>query len=534
MSKLLSFFSHKYSFILLVGVLFFSVFGYSIYTAHSYLTYQNQQTQIKNMISLLKEYDGTLTYTAIIYALSNDETYLDTYLQTAPLLNDLIQEAMDMFPEINNQLLNLNDVNTHLYDLEKEAFALVQNGQAEEAIEIFKHPSYVNYKTQYANELSLITSFLRQAAISFQQRFISIFIISFLIFFLVFIALLVALVRVNHLISRQYKYQKYIGEIAECLITDTNESLDTNLICFLNIVAELFEADVTFVSMIKSNRILKHWIKDHDKYSMQLNRDLCKLIKETNNDHQIIHINHEAIQPDQKAFMVKHDLKDLIVCVSSYNTKMVFFGFANHAKELKITAIHHHLLTSILGLLKQAYNKMNYEDELFYLATTDSLTKIDNRRMLIEKGEKERRRHLRYNLSGSLLMIDLDLFKNINDTYGHSVGDMVLKHFAETTKHCLRDIDSFGRMGGEEFLVLLPNTSLDDAQLVARRIQAALANNPFKYQSKTIPYTVSIGITQFNQDDNQLDDALNRSDQAMYLAKEKGRNRIEIITSLNQ
>ena len=530
MSKLLSFFSHKYCFLTLIGVLFFSVFGYSTYAAHSYFVYQNKQNQIKSMISLLREYDATLTYTAIIYTISNEKNYYDTYQRTVPLLSDLIQDAIDMFPEINNKLLNLNAINTHLLALEQKAFTLVQNNQSDEAIEIFKSASYIDSKTQYGNELSLITSFLVTTAIAFQQRFISAFIISSLVFILFFIALLAALVRVNRWISTHYKYQKYIGEIAECLLTDSNESLDLNMTCFLNIIAEIFEADVTFVSMIKDNQAMKHWIKNHDKYSKQLNKDLYKQIKVIDKNYQVIHYNHESVQPDEKNFMIKYSLSDLIVCVSSFNTKMVFFGFANHTKKLKIATIHHHLLTSVLGLLKQTYHKMNYEDELFYLATTDSLTGIDNRRMLIEKIEKERKRHLRYNLRGCLLMIDLDLFKNINDTYGHSVGDLVLKHFAETTKHCLRDIDTFGRIGGEEFLVFLPNTSCDDSQLVAQRIQTALANNPFKYHSKTILYTVSIGITQFHKQDNQIDDALNRSDHALYLAKENGRNRIEIIT----
>jgi diguanylate cyclase (GGDEF)-like protein len=529
MSKLSSFFSHKYCFMSLVGALFFAVFGYSTYTSYSYLAYQDQQVEFKTMISLLKDYDETLTNAAIIYTLSNDTTYLDTYRTTVPLLDDLIQQTLNMFPKIRNQLIILNEANTRLFEFEQEAFSLVQANQSEEAFQIFKHPSYLSNKTQYANQLSLITSYLKEVATSYHQRFISIFIASFLIFALFFVVLLIALVCGNHWISRQYKYQKYIGEIAECLITDKNESLDINMSCFLNIIAEIFDTDVAFVSMVKANQVMKHWIKNRDNHSKQLNKDLYKQIKEINADHQVIHINHESIQPDEKAFMAKHNLRDLIVCVSSFNLKMVFFGFANHKKKLAISTTHQHLLTSILGLVKQTYHKMNYEDELFHLATTDSLTEIDNRRMLIEKVNKERKRHIRYNLSGSLLMIDLDLFKNINDTYGHSIGDKVLRHFADITKNCLREIDAFGRMGGEEFLVFLPNTSLEDSHVVAKRIQESLASHPYYVQTKTIFLTVSIGITQFHKNDNQLDDALNRSDQALYLAKQNGRNRIEII-----
>jgi diguanylate cyclase (GGDEF)-like protein len=157
--------------------------------------------------------------------------------------------------------------------------------------------------------------------------------------------------------------------------------------------------------------------------------------------------------------------------------------------------------------------------ELEYMATHDALTGTLNRRAILGLGADEHERSLRYRQPFSLMMMDLDHFKAVNDTHGHQHGDRVLVHFAECTRAALRRADRLGRYGGEEFLVLLPNTSTDTALPVAERIRAALA------KGHALDCKTSIGVTQWQGPQDSLDTMLARADAALYRAKAQGRDR---------
>jgi diguanylate cyclase (GGDEF)-like protein len=156
--------------------------------------------------------------------------------------------------------------------------------------------------------------------------------------------------------------------------------------------------------------------------------------------------------------------------------------------------------------------------ELEHMATHDALTGTLNRRAILECCADEHERSLRYKQPFALMMIDLDHFKTINDTHGHQHGDRVLVHFAESTRSALRRADRFGRYGGEEFLVLLPNTTADVALPVAERIRAALS------AGHALDCQASIGLTHWRGPEDTLDAMLGRADAALYQAKAQGRN----------
>ncbi len=164
--------------------------------------------------------------------------------------------------------------------------------------------------------------------------------------------------------------------------------------------------------------------------------------------------------------------------------------------------------------------------ELEKLATTDSLTGIYNRRQLFVIGEQELQRSYRNNRPLSLLLLDLDYFKKINDLYGHSIGDQALILMAQTTLKSLRNSDFFCRFGGEEFVVILPETTLSEASEIAERLRFNLAEVSLFSQSETISFTVSIGVTSSTPSPCAFDLLLNRADQALYQAKHQGRNRV--------
>jgi diguanylate cyclase (GGDEF)-like protein len=169
------------------------------------------------------------------------------------------------------------------------------------------------------------------------------------------------------------------------------------------------------------------------------------------------------------------------------------------------------------------------ESKLRALATTDFLTDLPNRRQFIDRLTHEFTRVQRFgDQPSSVLMLDLDLFKQINDTFGHAEGDAVLRHFAGLIRNTLRKVDTGGRVGGEEFAIILPGTDSAGARIFAERLREVVANTPLVKDGKTIPVTVSIGIATMNPRDSNAEESLLRSDEALYQAKRNGRNRVEM------
>lgn len=164
--------------------------------------------------------------------------------------------------------------------------------------------------------------------------------------------------------------------------------------------------------------------------------------------------------------------------------------------------------------------------EVQSLALTDSLTGLQNRRSLFELGRVEFARAKRMKRSFCCMMLDLDHFKRINDDYGHLIGDHVLQEFAKRCAHSVREVDLVGRYGGEELIILLPETDGKTSMQVAERLRKTIAATPIKVFDKEISVTVSIGVATQDQNTTDLETLIARADQAMYIAKHKGRNRV--------
>jgi len=156
--------------------------------------------------------------------------------------------------------------------------------------------------------------------------------------------------------------------------------------------------------------------------------------------------------------------------------------------------------------------------QLTYLATHDGLTETYNRRHLIELANAEFKRVTHFGLSLCLMMLDIDHFKSVNDEHGHAAGDDILKTVAHLMRSTVRDWDLVGRYGGDEFIIILPDTDIQSAKVIADR----LSNN-----LKAANLTVSLGIAKLEPNDHSIDDVINRADHLLLNAKRNGRNRIE-------
>lgn len=162
------------------------------------------------------------------------------------------------------------------------------------------------------------------------------------------------------------------------------------------------------------------------------------------------------------------------------------------------------------------------------MALTDTLTGIYNRRYFYELGQKEFARSKRYQDPLSIIMIDIDHFKNVNDKFGHLAGDQVLVQFVARIQSELRESDIFGRFGGEEFIILLPETNLGDATQVAERLREVTEEYPFLLVTAQTFITISLGVTCYKFTSVSLDQLIDESDKALYEAKQLGRNRVRI------
>jgi diguanylate cyclase (GGDEF)-like protein/PAS domain S-box-containing protein len=180
------------------------------------------------------------------------------------------------------------------------------------------------------------------------------------------------------------------------------------------------------------------------------------------------------------------------------------------------------LLTGLIDISE----RKRLEEDLMRQATTDPLTGIANRRYFMTLFESEFVRAARTGHPLTLLMLDIDHFKLVNDTYGHDVGDLAIKALADICIQSIRQYDTAARIGGEEFLILLPQTALDAALTVAERVRTAVQNNAITLaDGGQLQFTVSVGVATLSRDIGTADQLFKRSDLALYEAKESGRNR---------
>jgi len=194
-----------------------------------------------------------------------------------------------------------------------------------------------------------------------------------------------------------------------------------------------------------------------------------------------------------------------------------------------------HILGLTSGIQIQSYRRKSFKayikekdakEMVAYLANIDPLTKSLTRRQFFNIAESEFLRFSRYHRPLSMLVLDADYFKTINDTYGHYAGDLVLRSLSLVILEQKRAQDTFGRLGGEEFGLLLPETGLEQAKNVAERVQKTWAETSCNVDGKPIRSTVSIGVSEAKGDDKSFEDVLRRADRLMYKAKETGRNRV--------
>lgn len=349
-----------------------------------------------------------------------------------------------------------------------------------------------------------------------------------------------------------YRGQKVVG------ILEFAGKLDKSAMEFLNVASFLISLKIQ--NIILSDRMQKN-IDFHDAM-----KNIAKIIETQYETSYIIPIIGEMIDKFVADHLIYIFLKNKLIWPSACNDEKIFelIKCLNNKSEYILTPdkkigifpliSEGKLLGSIvtkstdnilsakeISYLEQLTNqtattisRANIYAEILKHATLDALTGFNNRRQLEERIKQEVSSAKRQKRNLCAIMTDVDFFKSANDTYGHAVGDLVLKTIARVIKMQLRDYDIAGRYGGEEFSIILPYTKLSEAQMVAERLRKAVEKTKIDISKvnsdvteKNIGVTISLGVAEYSPDDDE-NSLLQKADKALYKAKENGRNRVEI------
>ena len=235
------------------------------------------------------------------------------------------------------------------------------------------------------------------------------------------------------------------------------------------------------------------------------------------------------IKKSQRPFAKNYQTKNCAVVPLVCQEQVVgVLNLANKISEQKFGRDDIAVIKLLGQLIGASIGNIKLFEKMQHQAITDGLTGLANHKTFYEVLEKELWRTRRYGGQISLIMVDVDNLKQINDVYGHRAGDKAIREISARIKQCIRQIDTAARYGGDEFAVILPNTSLTEATVAAERMVKVAAKTPIIWDNEPISISVSIGLGQYSPDSTP-EDITNRSDQALYAAKQAGKNTVRIF-----
>jgi len=244
----------------------------------------------------------------------------------------------------------------------------------------------------------------------------------------------------------------------------------------------------------------------------------------------VVHARDPNADPAELSYMEKYEISTLAVLPLVSKGRIIgIMELETSEEDRRFSQEEINLAMTLANQAAVALENAQLFAQIQELAITDGLTGLHNRRHFFILGEQEFNRAARYNHSLSAIMLDIDDFKHVNDTFGHAVGDRVLHNLAVDFSRHLRDVDIFGRYGGEEFAIILPETGLNCGYKAAERLRSYIANHPIVVNSHPISITVSIGVAELTKDIRTLDALLVQADSALYKAKNSGKNCVATI-----
>lgn len=321
----------------------------------------------------------------------------------------------------------------------------------------------------------------------------------------------------NSIESQNKSVLRLFNTISEDKLKNANEAIKKHLKMRLITQLEAIRSDSIQLSTI-AHKDIKNVVRDQIIFIISIL--VVALFILFYGAHRLTKIMRISLKEITIAFEKNHsgDFHDIKLSNQTEEFNSIVNAFNAMNKKLSTTTVSLESMKKIVAERTHALEQ---------LSMTDALTQVANRRALFERGYSEFSRMQRNKGQLSVILLDCDLFKNINDKYGHLVGDDILKRLCDICVGEIRDIDFFARYGGEEFIILLPDSELIGAVETAKRIQRSLAKNCVIVDDKSLCVTVSIGICVATDKHKNFEQLIDDADSAMYRAKANGRNRIE-------
>lgn len=322
-------------------------------------------------------------------------------------------------------------------------------------------------------------------------------------------------------------------QTAQALIT--TENLNDLLQNLVERVASSLPADrVILITMNTETQTIQNYViggdREHLAERVSYQELMDGLTGWVMSEHQTAFSHFSGPDPREKPYVQRtreeYQAGSLIVVPMRYRLKILGTLTAIHSQGKDYSQADVELLETIASQAAIAITNAQLFEEIQQLAETDELTKINNRRQLFRLGEQAFNHAKRYNEPFAVIMLDIDNFKQVNDTYGHATGDIVLGELAQHTLENIREVDIVGRYGGEEFVIIMPNTTLEQGIEIAQRLRQQVENARFSSSAGAIKTTISLGLAALNMQTPNLAALIDRADTALYQAKNEGRNRV--------
>lgn len=495
-------------------------------TANRFDPITREQITLVQSADDIRYLDEVLTMSARMGAFTSDPAWEKRYLEALPQLDQAIATGKQTGNLQDDPLAKVDQANNMLIELETRAFALVNDQQPEQASALLHGDTYLDNKRIYAEGLNQFVADLAKSRQAIEQSFKGEILKAGLLL-LAMLALIAYIVyRMYQIMSRRLELETALGNVAQRLLSPRPDNFNEEIRWVLELLANKSRADSAWLVYRQTGtvpRLIKVWHHYRNPCDDLNVRNITTALRYATEDEggQIVLQAEQARQAkigDQIAVTSHRE--------NQHEYMLCLLGKASG--QLDWSAEDSSVLLNIDEIIVRAIESQQQKRLLQKLATTDGLTGLLNRREFDLHFQEEWQRCKTTPIMSALLMLDIDWFKNINDRYGHAAGDDVLAAVAKVFKSQIRGDDIVGRVGGEEFGVILPSSLPENALETAERLRQTIERSPIQTSAGEICITLSIGVTLFKCDDASIDSVAKRADDALYVSKNAGRNRVTL------
>ncbi|PWI32170.1 hypothetical protein DI392_15935 [Vibrio albus] len=484
------------------------------------------QLQAITVAHNIRLYDEILTMSARMSAFTGNTDWDERYQYHVIRLDEQLAKAVSLYPEASEIINSISEANLRLVSDEEKAMSLANEGRLSEAQVLLLSPAYEKNKAIYQTGLNALITQLEEEQQKQQKESHELFFITIFAFLILLTALGFILWKMMNVLILRLEIENTLALVAKKLLIPVPETIDEDISWTLNLIAEKAEADYAFFVLKRTGKhtaVISEWgLPDsHEHDNSQYNQIAEAVARLEPNEN-----SSDIFSPS--ATLLNMGLSQIIGQSQSDGNRHCYqLCLLNpRYKEFNWSQKESNVLSQIIDVITRALDSIDKIRQLRLLAERDCLTNLLNRRKYMEILKQEWQRYTRFHTSCAIMMLDIDHFKNVNDTFGHTAGDLVLAEVTSVMQQTVRHIDTVGRVGGEEFSILLPGVDREEGNIIAERIREKIQATRIETGENTIQVTISIGITMFDCHDENGTVALSRADKALYKAKENGRNQV--------